>query len=44
VKLRTASMSAKCAAAGRSAFIRKGACWLNLQAGWWRTFRRQALD
>src|SRR6516225_9236622 len=25
------------------AFIPKGACWLNLQEGWWRIFRRQAL-
>jgi hypothetical protein len=25
------------------AFIPKGACWLNLQEGWWRLFRRQAL-
>jgi transposase len=24
-------------------FIPKGACWLNLQEGWWRLFRRQAL-
>jgi hypothetical protein len=24
------------------AFIPKGACWLNLQEGWWRLFRRQA--
>src|SRR5438046_7481626 len=23
--------------------IPKGACWLNLQEGWWRIFRRQAL-
>jgi hypothetical protein len=23
-------------------FIPKGACWLNLQEGWWRLFRRQA--
>jgi len=23
-------------------FIPKGACWLNLQQGWWRLFRRQA--
>ena len=27
----------------RHAFIPKGACWLNLQEGWWRIFRRQAL-
>src|SRR5512133_2453618 len=27
----------------RQAFIPKGACWLNLQEGWWRLFRRQAL-
>jgi transposase len=25
------------------AFIPKGACWLNLQEGWWRLFRREAL-
>ena len=25
------------------AFIPKRACWLNLQEGWWRLFRRQAL-
>jgi DDE superfamily endonuclease len=25
------------------AFIPKGACWLNLQEGWWRIFRHQAL-
>jgi transposase len=25
------------------AFLPKGACWLNLQEGWWRLFRRQAL-
>jgi DDE superfamily endonuclease len=25
------------------AFIPTGACWLNLQEGWWRLFRRQAL-
>ena len=24
-------------------FIPKGACWLNLQEGWWRIFRRHAL-
>jgi len=24
-------------------FIPKKACWLNLQEGWWRLFRRQAL-
>ena len=24
------------------AFIPKGACWLNLQEGWWRLFRREA--
>jgi DDE superfamily endonuclease len=24
-------------------FIPKGACWLNLQEGWWRLFRRTAL-
>ena len=27
----------------RHAFIPKGASWLNLQEGWWRIFRRQAL-
>ena len=27
----------------RHAFIPKGACWLNLQDGWWRILRRQAL-
>jgi transposase len=27
----------------RHAFFPKGACWLNLQEGWWRIFRRQAL-
>jgi hypothetical protein len=27
----------------RHAFIPKGACWLNLQEGWWRIFRRQSL-
>jgi transposase len=27
----------------RHVFIPKGACWLNLQEGWWRIFRRQAL-
>ena len=27
----------------RHAFIPKGACRLNLQEGWWRIFRRQAL-
>jgi transposase len=26
----------------RQVFIPKGACWLNLQEGWWRLFRRQA--
>ena len=25
-------------------FIPKGACWLNLQEGWWRRFRREALS
>jgi transposase len=25
-------------------FIPKGACWLNLQEGWWRVFRRAALS
>jgi hypothetical protein len=25
------------------AFIPKGACWLNLQEGWWRLFRKTAL-
>ena len=25
------------------AFIPKGACWLNLQEGWWRLFRHEAL-
>ena len=25
------------------AFIPKGACWLNLQEGWWRIFRKTAL-
>lgn len=25
-------------------FIPKGACWLNLQEGWWRLFRRDALS
>jgi DDE superfamily endonuclease len=25
------------------AFIPTGACWLNLQEGWWRRFRREAL-
>jgi hypothetical protein len=25
------------------AFIPNGACWLNLEEGWWRLFRRQAL-
>jgi DDE superfamily endonuclease len=25
------------------AFIPTGACWLNLQEGWWRLFRREAL-
>jgi hypothetical protein len=24
-------------------FIPKGACWLNLQEGWWRLFRKEAL-
>jgi transposase InsO family protein len=24
----------------RQVFIPKGACWLNLQEGWWRLFRR----
>jgi hypothetical protein len=24
-------------------FIPKAACWLNLQEGWWRLFRRHAL-
>ncbi|MFJ4597465.1 MULTISPECIES: hypothetical protein [unclassified Kitasatospora] len=24
-------------------FIRVGACWLNLQEGWWRIFRKAAL-
>jgi transposase len=24
-------------------FLPKGACWLNLQEGWWRLFRRDAL-
>jgi len=28
----------------RRAFIPKRACWLNLQEGWWRIFRRQALS
>jgi transposase len=27
----------------RQVFIPKGACWLNLQEGWWRLFRHQAL-
>ncbi len=27
----------------RHAFIPKGACWLNMQEGRWRIFRRQAL-
>jgi hypothetical protein len=27
----------------RHAFIPKGACWLNLQEGWWRIFCRTAL-
>ena len=27
----------------RHAFIPKRACWLNLQEGWWRLFRREAL-
>ena len=26
----------------RQVFIPKGACWLNLQEGWWRLFRREA--
>ncbi|GHC84349.1 hypothetical protein [Streptomyces flavofungini] len=26
------------------AFIPVGACWLNLQEGWWRLFRRAALS
>ena len=26
------------------AFIPVGACWLNLQEGWWRVFREAALD
>jgi len=26
----------------RHAFIPKRACWLNMQEGWWRIFRRQA--
>ena len=26
-----------------NAFVPKGACWLNMQEGWWRIFRRQAL-
>ena len=25
-------------------FIPKGACWLNLQEGWWRLFRHEAFD
>lgn len=25
-------------------FLPKGACWLNLQEGWWRLFRREALS
>lgn len=27
----------------RQIFIPTGACWLNLQEGWWRLFRREAL-
>jgi hypothetical protein len=27
----------------RHAFIPKRACWLNMQEGWWRIFRQQAL-
>jgi DDE superfamily endonuclease len=27
----------------RQVFIPKRACWLNLQEGWWRLFRRAAL-
>ena len=27
----------------RQVFLPKGACWLNLQAAWWRRLRRQAL-
>jgi transposase len=27
----------------RQVFIPTGACWLNLQEGWWRLFRREAL-
>jgi transposase len=27
----------------RQMFIPKGACWLNLQEGWWRLFRKTAL-
>jgi transposase len=27
----------------RQVFIPKRACWLNLQEGWWRLFRREAL-
>jgi hypothetical protein len=27
----------------RQVFIPVGACWLNLQEGWWRQFRRAAL-
>ena len=27
----------------RHVFIPVGACWLNLQEGWWRILRRQAL-
>jgi hypothetical protein len=27
----------------KQVFIPKGACWLNLQEGWWRLFRRAAL-
>jgi hypothetical protein len=26
----------------RQIFLPKGACWLNLQEGWWRLFRREA--
>jgi hypothetical protein len=27
----------------KQVFIPVGACWLNLQEGWWRLFRREAL-
>ena len=27
----------------RQVFLPTGACWLNLQEGWWRLFRREAL-